>query len=106
MDQRIGRQGGWGMVVLLVALAIVAWLYKDALRAYLLPLSPPTAAVNTGTPGAAARAAGASGIGPAEIEVSSAEVAPSTAIGRARGVEGMVKQGAEQRANRIDGTTP
>ena len=88
MDQRIGRQGGWGMIVILVALAIVAWLYKDALKAYLLPLSPtPTAAVNTGTPGAAARAAGASGIGPAEIDVSSPEVAPPTAIGRARSVE-------------------
>ena len=100
MHQRIGRQGGWGLIVVLVALAIVAWLYRDALKAYLLPLSPPKAAINTGTPGAAARAAG--GIGPADIDVSSPEVAPPTALGRARGVENMVKQGAEQQSKQID----
>ena len=71
MDQRIGRQGGWvGLLGILIALAIVAWLYGDVLKAYLLPPSPPpTAATKTGTPGAAARAVG--GIGPAEIDVSS-----------------------------------
>jgi len=71
MDQRIGRQGGWvGLLGILIALAIVAWLYGDVLRPYLLPpLPPPTAATKTRTPGAAARAVG--GIGPAEIDVSS-----------------------------------
>ena len=69
MDQRIGRQGGWvGLIGMLLALAIVAWLYGDALKPYLLPPSPPTAAINTGTPGAAARAAG--GIAPVDIDVS------------------------------------
>ena len=70
------------------------------LKAYLLPPSPPTAAINTGTPGAAARAAG--GIGPADIDATSTEAPPQTAIGRARGVEGMVKRGAEQQAKQID----
>jgi hypothetical protein len=100
MDERIGRQGGWGLIVVLVALAIVAWLYRDAVKAYLSPLSPPRAAINTGTPGAAARAAG--GIGPADIDVSSPEAAPQGALGRARGVENMVKQGAEQQSKQID----
>jgi len=100
MDQRIGRQGGWiSMIGLLLALAIVAWLYRDVLEAYLLPPSPPPAATETGTPGAAARAVG--GIGPADIDVSSPTVAPQTAIDRARGVEDMVKRGAEQQGKRI-----
>ncbi len=100
MDQRIGRQGGWGLIVVLLALAIVGWLYRDALKAYLSPLLPPKAAINTGTPGAAARAVG--GIGPADIDVSSPQIAPRTALDRARGVENMVKQEAEQRAKQID----
>jgi hypothetical protein len=104
MDQRIGRQGGWvGLIGMLLALAIVAWLYGDALKAYLSLPSQPAAIINTGTPGAAARAAG--GIGPADIDVSSATVAPQAATDRARGVEGMVKRQAEQRANQGDGVS-
>jgi hypothetical protein len=104
MDPRIGRQGGWlGLIGMLLALAIVAWLARDALKAYLpLPL-PPTATTQTGTPGAAARAAG--GIGPVDIDVSSPTVAPQTALDRARGVEDMAKQGAEQQAKQIDNAT-
>jgi hypothetical protein len=102
VDQRIGRQGGWlGLIGMFLALAIVAWLVRDALRAYLSLPSPPTVTTETGTPGAAARAAG--GIGPADIDVSSPTVAPQTAIDRARGVEDMAKRGAEQQANQIDG---
>jgi hypothetical protein len=88
---------------MLIALAIVAWLYGDALKAYLSPPSPPTAATKTGTPGAAARAAG--GIGPADIDVSSETPAPRTAIDRARGVEDTAKRGAERQAKQIDGAT-
>ena len=105
MGQRIDRQGGWaGLIGMLLALAIVAWLSRDALRPYLMPPSPPTATtINTGTPGAAARAVG--GIGPADIDVSSATPAPHTAIDRARGVEDMVKRQAEQRANQGGGVS-
>ena len=104
MDQRIGRQGGWvGLLGMLIALAIVAWLYGDVLKAYLLPPSPPTAATETGTPGAAARAVG--GIGPANIDVSSETPAPQTAIDRARSVEDTAKRGAEQQVKQIDGAT-
>ncbi len=35
MHGRRSREGGWvGMVVLLLALLIVAWLAKDALKSY------------------------------------------------------------------------
>ena len=102
MDQRIGRQGGWiGLIGMLLALAIVAWLYGDALKAYLMPPSPAPAAIKTGTPGPAARAVG--GIGPVDIDVSSSTAAPQTAIERARGVEDTVTRHAEQRANQGDG---
>jgi len=91
------------LIGMLLALAIVAWLYGDALKAYLLLSSPPTAATKTGTPGAAARAVG--GIGPADLDVSSVTPPPQTAIDRTRGVEDMAKGQAEQRASQIDNAT-
>ncbi len=40
-DGRIGRQGGYvGLIVLLLAVLIVGWLAKDALKAYLSPAPP------------------------------------------------------------------
>ena len=43
MVSRIGRQGGWvGLIVMLLALAIVAWLARDALKAYGLLPGPAT----------------------------------------------------------------
>ena len=60
-SHRPGRQGGWvGLVCILIALAIVAWLSKDALMKYgMLPGTTTTsterttggAAPATGTPG-------------------------------------------------------
>jgi hypothetical protein len=100
MDQRIGRQGGWaGLVAILIALLIVAFLAKDALKQY--GLLPGTAApVKAGTPGERARTPGA--IGAESLDVGSAPVAPATAIERARGVEEMVKRQAEENARRVD----
>jgi hypothetical protein len=92
-----------GLIGMLLALAIVAWLYGDALKAYLMPPSPPEATTKSGTPGAAARAVG--GIGPVDIDVSSSTGAPQTAIERARGVEDTVRRQAEQRANQGDGVS-
>ena len=49
MDRRMGKEGGWiGLVVILLALAIVAWLSKDALKQYGLLSGPPAAAEPTG----------------------------------------------------------
>ena len=49
MHQRMGKQGGWvGLIVVLLALAIVAWLAKDALKQYGLLSGPGKAAEPTG----------------------------------------------------------
>ena len=98
-----GRQRGWiGLVMILVALAIVGYLAKDALKAYGLT-SAPKATTKAGTPGERARAPGA--IGAEAVDLDSAPVAPANALERARGVEDMVKQQAAERAARSDGTT-
>jgi hypothetical protein len=103
MGGRKSRQGGAiGLIVILIALAIAAYLYKDALKAYLLSSTPPVT-TKAATPGERARSAGA--IGAEAIDISSAPVAPQTAIDRARGIEDTVKQQAEQRAKQGDGST-
>jgi len=92
------RQRGWvGLVVVLLALVIVAWLAKDALKQYGLV---PGAAVATkaGTAGERARAPGATGI--EAFDPGAAAAAPATALDRARGVEDMVRQQADERARR------
>jgi hypothetical protein len=96
MDRRIGRQGGWvGLIGMLLALAIVAWLARDALRAYGLLPSSSAGATKTERTGERVRAAGA--LGPEAVDLSSAPSSQAP-IERARGVEDMVKQQAEQRA--------
>jgi len=97
------RQRGWvGLVMILVALAIVAFLAKDALKKYGLA---PGAAVTTkaGTPAERTRAPGAGGI--EALDLGSAPAAPASALDRTRGVEGMVKEQAGERAARGDGVT-
>jgi hypothetical protein len=97
----LAAQGGWvGLVVILLALVIVAFLAKDALKQYGLV---PGAAVTTkaGTPAERARAPGAGGI--EALDLGSAPTAPASALERARGVEDMVKQQAGERATRVDG---
>ena len=100
MDQRIGRQGGWaGLVVILIALLVVAFLAKDALKEY--GLVPGAAApMKAGTPGERARSAAATGA--EALDVGSAPTAPATPLERARGVEEMVKRQAEENARRVD----
>ena len=101
MNGRKSRQrGAIGLIVMLIALAIVAYLYKDALKAYLLSSTPPVT-TKAATPGERARSPGAFGMDAADI--SSAPVAPQGAIDRARGIEDMVKQQAEQRAKQSEG---
>ena len=95
------RQRGWiGLVVVLLALVIVAVLAKDALKSY--GLVPGAAVTKTaGTAGERARAPGA--VGAEAIDLGSAPSAPAAALERARGVEEMVKQQADERAARVDG---
>jgi hypothetical protein len=102
MSGRRSRQGGGiGLIVILVALVIVAFLYKDALKSYLLS-STPEVTTKAATPGERARSAGA--IGAEAIDTSSSPVAPRNAIDRARGIEDTVKQQAEQRAKQSEST--
>ena len=79
-------------------MAIVAFLAKDALKEYGLA---PGAAVTTkaGTPAERARAPGAGGV--EALDLGSAPAAPASALERARGVEDMVKQQADERAARV-----
>jgi hypothetical protein len=89
-----GQRGWVGLIVILLALAVVALLAQMALKQYGLPgVAAPTKA---GVPGERARAVGA--------EVPGAATAPAAALERARGVEDLVKQHAEERASRDDGT--
>jgi hypothetical protein len=96
------RQGGWlGLVVMLVALVIVAFLAKEALKQYGLLPGKPTAE-KAATPGERARAAGAMGLDATDLD-SSAPQSPGGALDRARGVESMVQQQADERAKQMDG---
>jgi len=83
------RQLGWvGLVVLLLALVIVAVLAKDALQKY-------------GLTGATGPASKATPVGQAAQDLTVAPT-PGNALERARGLEGSVKQQAEDLSKRID----
>jgi hypothetical protein len=86
------RQRGWiGLLVVLVALLIVAWLAQSALRQYGLLGAAPSAKT-----GAAAKASS---------DEAATPPTPLNAMERARGVEQTVKQGAEEQSRRIDEQT-
>jgi hypothetical protein len=102
MHPKIGRQGGWvGLIAMLLALAIVAWLSRDALKAYGLLPSPNTVTTKAGSPGERARAPAAVDA----IDPTSTVVAPRSAIEKARGVEDTIRQQAEQQAKQADSMT-
>jgi hypothetical protein len=90
------RQRGWvGLIVILLALAVVALLGRTVLREMgLLGARPPVA--QTGEPGRLP-----SGAQPA-AEPASATPSSSAPIDRARAVEGMVLQGAAERGRQVD----
>jgi hypothetical protein len=96
VKQRIDRQRGWvGMIVLLLALAIVAWLAKDALMKYGLVPSDPTA-MKAGTPGERARMGAA--VDASGTIVDSAPAAPASVLDKARSIEGMLKEQESKRS--------
>lgn len=103
MNRKVGRQRGWiGTIGVLLALLIIAWLVKDALKEYGLASSAekateaaePTGLQRSPTP-AAVSAPPPSGATPSY----------QGAVERARGVEGTVMRGAEAQGGRIDATT-
>jgi len=92
-------QRGWvGLVVLLIALVIVAWLAQGALKQYgLLPAQAPAA-----KPGDLPRGPA---IGPAPVDPTEATPAPSAPTERARSVERTMQRDAENLSRRIDEQT-
>ncbi len=93
---RTGQHGWVGMVAMLLALAIVAYLSKDALRKYgLLPSSGETVVRKAGTPGERARAPAAIDATGATVE--SAAPVPTNAMDRARGVESTIREQEKKR---------
>ncbi len=103
MQQRIDRQRGWvGMIVILIALAIVAWMSKDALLKYgMLSGGGGTTVVKGGaaTPGERT----GSGIAGAvdQMDPSVSAPTPATAIEKARAVEGTVRRAADAAASKM-----
>ncbi len=97
MGKHRRRQGGWvGMIVLLLALVIVAWLAKDALRKYGMMPSGETTVIKAGTPGERTR----SGVAGAteHMDPTTSTPTPTNALDKARALEGMVNRAAEERA--------
>ena len=96
MNAMRGRQGGWvGMIVLLLALVVVAYLAKDALRKYGLMPSGGTTVVKGATPG---ERTGSAAAGATErMDATGAAPVPDNAIDKARALEGTLNKAAQER---------
>jgi len=89
-----GRQRGWvGLVLLLAALVIVAFLAKDALKQYGVQPGAATAAKAT-SPAQAQQ-------GAIDAMPSAPSSGPSTAIERARSLEDTIKSQGDEQARRM-----
>ena len=99
--RRMGRQGGWvGLIVILLALVIVAWLSKDALQKYgLISDLEKQPRATSATEQVRGAGIGVSGAAP---DITTATPAPINALEKARGVESMVKEQAAEQSRRID----
>jgi len=101
MARRKGRQGGFqGLEIILIALLIVAWLSMDALKQYGM-LSGTSAPTRTAPAAERVRGPG-EGVTQAAPDVSTVTPAPMDALGKARGLEGAIKEQAAENAQRID----
>ena len=97
MNRCRGRQGGWvGLIGLLLALVIVAYLAKDALRKYGMMPTGETTVIKAATPDerAGSAAAGAT----QRMDPTTSTPAPTTAIDKARALEGTLNRAAQERA--------
>jgi hypothetical protein len=84
------REGGWGLLIVLLALAIVAFLTRDALTAYLGGVS------RTAAP------APSRGVQDPHREATPSAPSMQRPVERARGVEDTVARGAEARAKALE----
>ncbi len=80
---------GWVLVIVLIALALVAWLARDALLRLV-----PAATVATGTQ--------AKRVAPPAEDANAASPVPAAPVTRARGVEATVEQGAARLERDLD----
>ena len=103
-------QRGWvGLIALVLALVIVAMLAKTALTQYGLLGGASVARPNAGSGGGAGTSAGTAR-GPMAVtpgaaavtDFSSAPPVPTAPMERARAIEGMIQQQADDRARQID----
>jgi hypothetical protein len=96
MDANPRKQGGWvGMIVLLLALVIVAYLAKDALRKYGLMPTGDATVIKGATPG---ERSGSAVTGATErMDPTTASPAPTTALDKARALEGTLNKAAQGR---------
>lgn len=104
MQQRIDRQRGWvGMIVILIALAIVAWMSKDALLKYgMLSGAGGTTVVKGGGAATPGERTGSGVAGAVErMDPGVSAPAPTTPIEKARAVEGMVQRAADAAASKM-----
>ena len=83
-------EGGWGLLIVLLALALVAFLARDALTAYL------------GGASRAAAPAPSRSVQDPHREATPSEPSPPRPVERARGVEDTVARGAEARAKALE----
>jgi hypothetical protein len=101
MRRRIGGQRGFlGLVVILIALLIVAWLAMDALKQY--GAMSGTAAPSKAAPAAERPRGPGAGVTEAAPDVPTATPAPMDALGKARGLENAVREQAAETSRRID----
>ena len=101
MGRRKGRQGGFlGLVIILIALLIVAWLSMDALKQYGM-LSGTTAPAKVAPAAERVRGPG-EGVTQAAPDATTVTPAPMDALSKARGLENAVREQAAETSRRID----
>ena len=88
----LGEQGGYAFLIILIALAIVAWLARDSILQYVGTLNRSVPKAETRLP-PGAQAGG---------DATQATPTPTTPVERARSVEDVVRQQFEQTGKRID----
>ena len=104
MHRRIGRQRGWvGLIVVLLAVLIVAWLAKDALRDYGLLPAPDEEASEAREPTGLQRSPTPAAV--SESPPGGASTTYRAPLERARNVESTVTRGAEAQARRVEDAT-
>ena len=102
-DASTGSAGGSGLIALLIAVLIVAWLAKDALRDYGLLPAQDEEAVESREPTGLQRSPTPAAV--SESPPGGASTSYQRPLERARSVESTVTRGAEAQGRRIDDAT-